>query len=260
MAPEASPAPNTLATASLPSKPKENLWINLICNALLPGLLLTQLSKPERLGPVWALVIALSVPLTYGAYDLIRRKTWNMFSVIGLVSTLLTGGLGLMKVSNLWFAVKEAAIPLVLGLAIPLTLKTRQPLVKTMIYNDQVLDTDRIGRRLVERQALTGFDALLRRASWVLAGAFLFSAILNFILARWIVTAAPGSAENVAQLGRLNWVSYPVIMVPSVVIMMFALIRLLKGLEALTGLKGDELFHPSSRATAKKAEAGPTPK
>jgi len=234
-------------TASPPPTPKENLWINLVCNAALPGLLLTQLSKPERLGPVWGLVAALSVPLGYGIYDLIRRRTWNVFSILGLVSTLLTGGLGLLKVSNLWFAVKEAAVPLVLGLAIPLTLRTRQPLVRTLIYNDQVLDTDRIGQRLIERQAVSGFDALLRHASWILASAFLFSAVLNFLLARWMITATPGSPEHVAQLGKLNWMSYPVIMVPSLIIMTVALFRLLKGLEALTGLKGDELFQASAR-------------
>ena len=250
MPPEASPSPTAGGPPPPIPKPRENLWVNLVCNAVLPGLLLTQLSKPERLGPVWGLIIALAVPLGYGIYDLVRRQTWNALSIIGLVSTLLTGGLGLMKVNNLWFAVKEAAIPLVLGLAIPLTLKTRQPLVRTMIYNDQVLDTDRIGKLLVERRAIPGFEALLRAASWLLAGAFLFSAILNFLLARWIVTAPPGSAENVAQLGRLNWISYPVIMVPSLVIMMVALFRLLKGLEALTGLSGDELFHPSARTPA----------
>ena len=250
MATEASPTPNSpnatppVASPLPPPKPKENVWVNLVCNAVLPGFLLTQLSKPERLGPVWALVIALSIPLGYGIYDLIRRRTWNVFSIIGLIGTLITGILGLMKVSNFWFAVKEAAIPAILGLAIPLTLKTRQPLVRTLIYNDQVLDTDRIGRALVERNALPGFDALLRWASWVLAGAFLFSAVLNYLLARWIVTATPGSPENVAQLGKLNWVSWPVIMIPSLAIMMFALFRLLKGLESLTGLKGDELFHP----------------
>ncbi|MCW5557607.1 MAG: MFS transporter [Verrucomicrobiae bacterium] len=240
---EPSPSP----AASPPPTPKENLWGNLVCNAVLPGFLLTQLSKPERLGPVWGLIAALCVPLGYGIYDLVRRRTWNVFSVLGLVSTLLTGGLGLLKVSNLWFAVKEAAVPLVLGLAIPLTLRTRQPLVRTLIYNDQVLDTDRIGQRLVERQAVPEFDALLRQSSWVLATAFLFSAVLNFLLARWMVTAVPGSPEHVAQLGKLNWVSYPVIMVPSLIIMAVALFRLLKGLEALTGLKGDELFHASAR-------------
>ena len=51
----------------------------------------------------------------------------------------------------------------------------------------------------------------------------------------------------VAQLGRLNWISYPVIMLPSMVIMMFALFRLIRGLEQLTGLRQEELFHPPHR-------------
>jgi len=36
-------------------------------------------------------------------------------------------------------------------------------------------------------------------------------------------------------------------MVPSMVIMMFALFRLIRGLEQLTGLKQEELFHPPHR-------------
>ena len=140
-----------------------------------------------------------------------------------------------------------------LGLAIPMTLRTRQPLVKTMIYNDQVLDTGAYRAPFGGARNRPGFDALLRASSWILASAFLFSAVLNFLLARWIVTAPPGSPENVAQLGRLNWVSYPVIMVPSLAIMMVALVRLLKGLEGLTGLTNDELFHPSARRPQKEA-------
>ncbi len=241
MTPEASPVPP--AHSARPTPPRENVWVNLFCNAILPGLLLTKLSKPERLGPVWALVIAVSIPLVYGIYDLIRRRKWNIFSVLGIVSTLLTGGLGLMKTDNLWFAVKEAAIPLILGLAIPVSLRTKQPLVREMLYNDQVLDTHRIGVALSERGTLAEFDQELRKASWLLAGSFFLSAVLNYFLARWLVTAIPGSPEHAAQIGKLNWVSWPVIVLPSMAIMMVALFRLLKGLERLTGLKGEELFH-----------------
>lgn len=242
MTPEASPVPP--AHLVRPTPPRENVWVNLFCNAILPGLLLTKLSKPERLGPVWALVIAVSIPLVYGIYDLLRRRKWNIFSVLGIVSTLLTGGLGLMKTDNLWFAVKEAAIPLLLGLAIPISLRTKQPLIREMLYNDQVLDTHRIGSALAEKGLEAGFDQELRKASWLLAGSFFLSALLNYFLARWLVTATPGSPEHVAQIGKLNWVSWPVIVVPSMAIMMVALFRLLKGLERLTGLKGEELFHP----------------
>ncbi len=210
------------------------------------GIVADQIEQARTTGPVWALVVAVSIPLVYGIYDLIRRRKWNIFSILGLTSTLLTGGLGLMKMDNLWFAVKEAAIPLLLGLAIPLSLRTKQPLVREMLYNDQVLDTHKIGCALASQHREVEFEHQLAKASWMVAGSFFLSAMLNFILARWLVTAAPGSTENAEQLGRLNWVSWPVIALPSMLIMMVALFRLLKGIERLTGLKGDELFHHRS--------------
>ena len=248
---DASPAGSPPSTDSAtpppapPRPPQENVWINLACNAILPGVVLTQLSKESRLGPVWGLVVALAIPLVYGVYDLLKRKTWNVFSIIGLVGTLVTGGLGLMKLDNFWFAAKAAAIPVVLGLAIPMTLKTRQPLIKALLYNDQVLDTHRIGLALAARNNLAGFDALLRWASWVMAATFCGSGVLNFVLARWIVVAPPGTSEQTSQIGKLHWIEWPIVTLPMMAVMLFALFRLLKGLEQLTGLKNDELFHPA---------------
>ncbi|MEI6357250.1 MAG: VC0807 family protein [Verrucomicrobiota bacterium] len=168
---------------------------------------------------------------------------WNVFAIIGLVGTLVTGGLGLLKLDNFWFAVKAAALPMLIGLAIPMTLRTRQPLVKALLYNEQVLDTYRIGAALAARGNLPGFETLLRWASWVLAATFFVSGILNYFLARWIVTGAPGSSAQTEQIGRLHWIEWPVVTIPMMAVMMFALFRLLKGLEGLTGLKSDDLFH-----------------
>lgn len=240
-----------------PSTPRENLFVNLLCNAILPGFLLQKLSTPQVLGPVWGLVVSLSLPLGYGLADLYRRRTWNLFAGLGFLSTLLTGVLGILRTDALWIACKEAVVPLLLGLAIPYSLRTRQPLVRTLLYNDQVLDTVRIQAALSARQAESGFEGLLRWASWVLAGSFLVSGILNFALARWMLTAVPGSPEFNAQLGRMNWLSWPVIVVPSMAVMMFALFRLLKGVEQLSGLTTDELFHPDPKKTRDSGGTGP---
>ena len=62
----------------------ENLWVNLLFNIVIPAVILTTMSKPERLGPVWALIIGCSLPLGYGIYDLIVRRKWNFFSILGL--------------------------------------------------------------------------------------------------------------------------------------------------------------------------------
>jgi hypothetical protein len=233
-----------------PAPPKENVWINLLCNVVLPGFLLSRLSKPAVLGPVWGLVVALAIPLGYGAWDFARRRQWNLFSTLGIVSVLLTGVLGLLKTDPFWYAVKEAAIPLLLGVAIPLTLRTRQPLVRTLLYNDQVLDTGKIAAALAANGRQREFEALLVRASWTLAASFLGSAALNFGLARWLVTAPAGSPEYNAQIGRMTWLSWPVIVLPMMAVLIYALFSLLKGVERLTGLKGEELFHQPAKQAA----------
>ena len=53
------------------------------------------------LGPKWGLIVALVFPLGYGVYDFVRRRKTNFISVLGFVSVLLSGGLGLMKLGRL---------------------------------------------------------------------------------------------------------------------------------------------------------------
>jgi hypothetical protein len=249
--PLAEPAPTTPPDTSSSGAPvsarrpaaRENLWLNLGFNAVAPALILSFLSAENRLGPPGALVLALLFPLGYGTWDVWKRRTWNLFVVLGLTGTLLTGGLGLMKMSGFWFAVKEAALPVLLGLAIPLSLRTRQPLVKTVLYNDQVLNTARIEAALVTPEKAAGFDALLAWTSWVLAATLLLSAVVNFALAWWLLPAVSGTDEFNRQLAKVQFWSWPGTFVPMSAGMFYALFKLLKGLENLTGLQGNELFH-----------------
>lgn len=227
--------------------PPENLWLNLGFNAAAPALILTFLSAPNRLGPAGALVTALLFPLGYGAWDMWRRRTWNLLSVLGLTGTLLTGGLGLLEMSGFWFAVKEAALPVLLGLAIPLSLHTRQPLVKTLLYNDQVLNTARITEALAARGQQAQLEALLAWVSWVLAATLLVSAAVNCTLAWWLLPATSGTEEFNRQLAKLQLWSWPATLLPMAVGMFYTLSRLLKGLETITGLGSEELFHPRPR-------------
>lgn len=233
----------------MPAAPRkrENLWLNLFCNAVFPAVVLSTLSKPERLGPMWALLLAISVPLGYGIYDLLQRKTWNVFSIIGVVGTALTGGLGLLKLSGFWFAVKEAAVPLVLGIAVPATLKTRQPLVRTLVCNEAVLNMPKVEAALDAAQARPAFDRLLAKVSWVIASSFALSAVLNFTLALWLLKSPSGTPEFNAELARMNLLSYPVITIPSLAVMMYGMWRLIIGLEKLTGLRGEDLFHETKK-------------
>lgn len=238
----------------MPSAPakKENILLNLVFNIALPSLVLSKLSTPDRLGPGWGLVIALAFPLGYGAWDFIQRRKTNFISVVGLVSVLLTGGLGLLHASGFVFALKEAAVPALIGLAVLVSLKTKTPLVRELLYNDQVIDVDRVDAALAERNNRAGFDRLMVHASYLLVLSFLVSAALNFALARWLLTSPAGTAAFNAELGKMHLLSWPVIVVPSMAMMMFALWRLLGGIKKLTGLDFDAIFRtPPPKPAAK---------
>lgn len=248
-APGVTPAETALAPAPAGPQPgarppaRESLWLNLGFNAVAPALILAYLSERDRLGPGGALVLALLFPLGYGIWDVWKRRTWNLFVVLGLTGTLITGGLGLMKMSGFWFAVKEAVVPLLLGAAIPWSLRTRQPLVKTLLYNDQFLNTARIQTALEARNRLPEFDRLLARTSWVLGAALVVSSVVNFVLAWWLLPAVSGTDEFNRQLAKLQFWSWPGSFVPLSIGMFYGLFGLMKGIETLTELPGKELFH-----------------
>ena len=231
------------ASPSATAAPKrENLILNLLCNIAAPTLVLTKLSGETRLGPLWGLLVALMFPLSYGIYDFIRRRKANFISILGLVSVLLTGGLGLMHVGGFWFAVKEATVPALIGLGMLFSLRTKTPLLKEMFYNDQIMNVPRIEAALTERAQRPEFERLIVRASFWLVGSFFLSAALNYGLARHLLISPPGTPEFNAELGRMHLLSWPVIALPSMLVMMLSFWRLISGLTKLTGLTTDEVF------------------
>lgn len=225
------------------AKPKqENLLVNLVCNLALPTYAFMQLSRDNRLGPLWGGLVALAFPLGYGVYDFIRRRKTNFVSVIGIVSILLSGGLLVGQAGGFWFAVKDGALPLVIGVTVIATVRARNPLVRELFFNEQIIDVARVDAALAERGQREAFDQLLTRTSLWLGGAFVVSAALNFLLARHLLKSPPGTPAFNAELGRMHVLSWPVIVVPSMIAMMLVFWRLLAGLKRLTGLTLDDIF------------------
>jgi hypothetical protein len=227
----------------VPPPKRENLFINLGCNVALPSIILHWGSKAPWLGPKWALVLALVFPVAYSIYDFVVRKKFNFISALGFVSVLLTGTFALMHLDAFWFAIKEAAVPAAIGLVVLVSMGTRWPLVREMLYNPQVIDVDRIDAVLAERNARPAFDKLLRDASYLLTLSFFVSAVLNYALARYLLKSPSGSEAFNSELAKMNLWSWPVIVLPSMAMTMIALGRLLGGLRRVTGLQLEELMH-----------------
>ena len=210
---------------------------------LIPSLILMQFSKPEHLGAAGALLVALAFPIGWGLRELARSRKFSLFAGLGIVSLLLTGGIGLLELDTRWLAVKEAAVPGVLGLIVAGSALTRRPLVRVLLYTPMLLDTGRIDTALAERGNLPAFEARLRAATWMLAGSFAFSSVMNYILATWIVTSPAGSAAFNEELGRLTLLSYPMIALPATLMMMAVLYYLAVGVKRLAGLSLSDALH-----------------
>ncbi len=210
---------------------------------LIPALILMQLSKPEYLGAAGALAVALTFPVGWGLRELAKSRRFSLFAGLGVVSLLLTGGIGLLELDTRWLAVKEAAVPGVLGLIVAGSALSRYPLVRVLLYTPMLLDTARIDAALAERGNRAAFEARLRAATWMLAGSFAFSAVMNYVLATWIVTSPTGTAAFNEELGRLTLLSYPMIAVPATLIMLAVLYYLAGGVKRLAGLSLGDVLH-----------------
>jgi hypothetical protein len=229
--------------AARPPAKAENLPVNLVCNILVPTVVLTWLSGARTLGPHLGLAVALAFPLGYGLYDFAVRRRWNFISVIGFASVLISGGFGLLNLAGFWFAVKDAAIPTAIGLAVLASMRAKTPLLNELLYNPQVIDVAKVDAALAARNAQAGFAALMRRATGLLSLAFFASAVLNYSLARYLLRSPPGTEAFDHDLAKMHLLSWPVIVLPSMAMMMFAFWRLLGGITRLTGLTLDDIFH-----------------
>ncbi len=227
------------------SQPKNSPLVELLITIVIPSVILMKFSGPESLGSVNALLLALAFPLGWGLRDLLMYRKVNLFAVLGLISTLLTGGIGLLQLDNQWLAIKEAAIPALIGLAVAISAYTPYPLIRVLLFNPKLMDVERIQSNLEQRGNRAAFETRLKIATWMLSGSFLFSAIMNYMLATWVVTSPTGTAAFNEELGRMTLLSYPVIALPATLIMAAVLYYLSRATQQLAGLKLTEAFKSS---------------
>jgi hypothetical protein len=219
------------------SKPAASPLTELAVTLIVPSLILMKLSGPEDLGAVNALLLALAFPLAWGARDFLARRKLNLFAALGLISILLTGGIGLLQLDTRWLAIKEAAIPGLIGLAVVVSAHTRYPLVRVLLFSPALMNVERIQQSLGQRGNGGAFETRLKAATWMLGGSFFFSAAMNYFLATRIVVSPAGTPAFNEELGRLTLLSYPMIALPSMLIMMAALYYLVRSIRELAGLK-----------------------
>jgi hypothetical protein len=254
------------------TKPKpEHPLANILINVIIPVVVLSFLSKdpalqemlgkkarPWHIGPIYAMIVALALPLGYGVWHFIKTRKPNFFSALGLVSVALTGGLTLYlwnqdgsvkENAGLLFGIKEASIPLVLGIAILTSANTRTPLLNVFLYNDSIFDIPKIESKITELGKNDAYQMLLRNSTRWFSASFFISSLMNLGLALLFFRSFNHQAINALEdynaiVGKLTGWGFLVIGVPIILVLFIILKRLLKGLNEITGMSDEELMLP----------------
>ena len=143
---------------------KENPIFSITFNLILPVIILKkgdnwigadiQLFGLES--SMLVLIIALLFPTVYFLNDFIKNSNTNFISILGFVNILLTGLIGILGekfgISKNWFIIKESIIPLAIGILILVSMNSKSPLVKTIIFNDSVFNIARINRHIKKKK------------------------------------------------------------------------------------------------------------
>ncbi len=216
--------------------------IDLLVSILIPSLILMKLSSDEKLGATNALILALAFPICWGIYELKTHKHRNYIALLGVFSVLLTGGIGLLKLDSQWLAVKEAAVPSVIGIGLLVAHKLGYPVIRKFLLNPKVFNIERIETELKSRNNWQKFERRLDNANYLFAGTFAFSAVMNYLLAKWIVKSDSGTTAFNEELGRMTLLSYPVIAIPSMIMTLCIIYFLWRTIRTLTGLTLEEIM------------------
>ncbi len=219
---------------------KSNALLDLLFNIAIPAIILSKFSNNEYLGEVNGFIISLSFPIIYGLFSFYKSKKINIFSALGLINVLLTGGIGLMRLDKNWLVIKETAIPLFIGIYIIISQHTKYPLVKIILQH--ALDFKKITQGFSEKSSISEFESMLRFVSKAMAATFFLSAMLNCALAIYILKGEPGTETFNVSLGKMTALSFPVIAIPCMIVSGFIFFYIFNTIKNKTDLEWESII------------------
>ena len=229
---------------------KENPWVSLFFNLIAPVCILNYGHQWfAQTSPVFFTVLALGFPVGYGLWDYFKHnQRKNMLSIFGSVNVLFTGGFALFTLEGIWFAVKEATFPLLIGLWCLATIFTKASVVHWFVHKSSLFQVDAIQSQLTTEEKKQTYHKILQRSTLYVSLCFFFSAGLNFVLALRIFqnNSLQGTAQQQLlneQIADMTWISFFVIGLPLTLVSGGVLWRLISQLRKLTSLTLEQLIY-----------------
>lgn len=226
--------------------------VNVLVNIAIPVVVLLTLSAPDRLGPVPALLIAIGIPAVWGVIGLVRTRKIEVSSILGIISVVATGVIGVFELSTRLFAFKEAAIPLGFAALLLVSNTTKFPIVTLLA--DMVQRRERVKTAVEKLDRQHAYHQHLVRSGAIWAGIMTLSGVLKFVLATWLVRAAAGTEAFNHQLAQYELWQLPTTFSLTGVLILSLMCYIGQGTAAIAGLAladvlrgGDRMARITSR-------------
>lgn len=227
---------------------QQNSFSHILFNILIPIVILNKGHK-FGLDAKFSLLLALSFPLFFTIRALMQDKKIDFISLLGLLNVLVSGVFTLLTLEGMWFAVKEAAFPLLIGSFVLGSSFTAKPFFQTVFLNPTTFNVDKVEAQLSTEDKKTEFFMLMQNLTRWLSISFLLSSILNFALALYIFTPLSETLTSSEkqevlneQLSKMHLYSLGVILVPSMMFLGTLIFFAFKKINKITGLTTDELI------------------
>jgi intracellular septation protein A len=227
---------------------QQNSFSHILFNILIPIIILNKGHK-FGLDAKVSLLLALSFPLFFSIRALMKDKKVDFISLLGLLNVLVSGVFTLMTLEGKWFAIKEAAFPLLIGTFVLGSSFTKKPFFQTVFLNPTTFNVDKVEEKLSTEEKKNEFFVLMQNLTKWLSVSFLLSSILNFVLAIYIFTPLSetlSSSEKQEvlneQLSQMHLYSLGVILVPSMLFLGTLIFFAFKKINKITGLTTEELI------------------
>ena len=122
--------------------------------------------------------------------------------------------------------------------------------MQTFLYSPQIFDIGKIERVVQEKNSGEEYRKLLFVCTILFSVSFLVSTLANFFLAQYFLGDIDFNDKLEARrqynngVGKLTFWGFVAIGVPILVILMFVMWHLVKGLRRITGLETEEILLP----------------
>ncbi len=231
-------------------KKQENVFLSLLFNLIIPVLILQKGSKMGFEGAATiALVVALTFPLIYGLVDYLKNRNKNLISILGVINILVTGIFAIAQLEGRWFAIKEAAIPFALGIAVLFSIRFKKPFMQFLLFQSGAFKKDLLEQKIVENNNLLAFKKQMNYSTYLLSVSFFLSSLMNYLLALRVFKLIDLSLSKEQQkeilnhqIADMNWMGMVVISVPLLFFLAFILWDFFKNIKKLSGLSIEDLI------------------